>query len=272
MNKKIMFWVIGVVALVAFGAICSKVYYKTDKVVVIPTENESSGPWFDRIYVGNLPCADCMGIEEKLLISYNDDKGKTGKYELTDVYLTDKPEADTFEAKGTWSTEIVKGEIIFKLINNDETQTAPYYYKQSADFSKMTSVDENGKEFDSELNFTLELQPEVAEVPVGIANPASTNCLIKGGTLEIKENGAGQYGLCYFEDNKACEEWALMREECPEGGMKITGYDTEEQRYCAWLGGHTTTNEGAVCTFDDDSTCALDKLFNGECKRGEIKG
>lgn len=109
------------------------------------------------------------------------------------------------------------------------------------------------------------------EQNLGIANPASVNCIEKGGTLMIKENSAGQYGLCYFEDNRACEEWALMRGECPVGGMKTTGYDTEEQRFCAWVGGHTTTNNGDVCTFDDGSTCALEKLYNGECRRGQEK-
>ncbi|HRY36283.1 MAG TPA: DUF333 domain-containing protein [Candidatus Magasanikbacteria bacterium] len=119
----------------------------------------------------------------------------------------------------------------------------------------------------SNRNFVDEGQKQ----PVGMANPASVNCAEKGGTLEIKENGVGQYGLCFFDDNRACEEWALMRGECPLGGMKTTGYDTEEQRYCAWVGGHTTTNEGGVCTFDDGSTCALDKLYKAECKRGEMK-
>jgi len=109
------------------------------------------------------------------------------------------------------------------------------------------------------------------EQNVGLANPSSVNCIEKGGTLVMKENSAGQYGLCYFEDNRACEEWALMRGECPVGGMKTTGYDTEEQRFCAWVGGHTTTNDGDVCTFNDGSTCALDKLYNGECRRGQEK-
>lgn len=50
---------------------------------------------------------------------------------------------------------------------------------------------------------------------VGLANPASVNCIEKGGTLEIKENeDGGQYGLCIFADGHSCEEWALFREEC----------------------------------------------------------
>jgi len=51
--------------------------------------------------------------------------------------------------------------------------------------------------------------------PTGIANPASENCVQKGGTLEIRTNKSGEYGVCLFEDNRQCEEWALMRGDCP---------------------------------------------------------
>ena len=108
----------------------------------------------------------------------------------------------------------------------------------------------------------------------GIANPASTNCKEKGGTLQIKTRGdGGQYGLCYFEDNYACEEWALFRGECPVGGRRTTGFDTEAQRYCAWLGGQTYAQDNAVCTFKDGSTCSDEALYNGACspKGGKIE-
>ena len=52
-----------------------------------------------------------------------------------------------------------------------------------------------------------------------IANPASVNCKNNGGTLSIVKDGKGdEYGLCYFDDNRACEEWAMMRGDCPVGG------------------------------------------------------
>ena len=103
-----------------------------------------------------------------------------------------------------------------------------------------------------------------------IANPASVNCIEKGGSLIMQADpDGGQYGLCYFEDNRACEEWALMRGDCPIGGMKTTGYDTVEQSFCAWVGGQTTTNVGDVCTFKDGSFCELNKLYKGECRKGQ---
>lgn len=52
---------------------------------------------------------------------------------------------------------------------------------------------------------------------VKIANPASTNCIDRGGELEIKTEPAGQYGVCVFDDGSRCEEWALFRGECAPG-------------------------------------------------------
>ncbi|MEZ7821184.1 MAG: DUF333 domain-containing protein [Patescibacteria group bacterium] len=103
-----------------------------------------------------------------------------------------------------------------------------------------------------------------------IANPASTNCKDVGGVLEIRKNKAGaEYGLCMFEENRACEEWALFRGDCPVGGRKITGFDTDAQKYCAYLGGDTLAEENAKCTFKDGSICDDEKLFNGECSKGD---
>lgn len=77
----------------------------------------------------------------------------------------------------------------------------------------------------------------------GLANPASTNCINQGGQLEIKTKADGsQYGVCFFEDNRQCEEWALMRGQCPVGGVKITGYDNDDQVYCAITGGQDCFN------------------------------
>lgn len=54
----------------------------------------------------------------------------------------------------------------------------------------------------------------------GLANPASVNCVEKGGIVEMREDVAGgQYGMCVFSDGKQCEEWAMFRGECPVGGI-----------------------------------------------------
>jgi putative hemolysin len=109
--------------------------------------------------------------------------------------------------------------------------------------------------------------------PVGLPNPASQNCLNQDGTLTIMERGdGGQYGVCFFEDNRQCEEWALMRGDCPVGGLKIAGYITEAAVYCAITGGtYTITGtdaagvEQGTCTLPDQTTCDVWGYYNGKC-------
>ena len=104
------------------------------------------------------------------------------------------------------------------------------------------------------------------EVSNQLANPASVNCTKSGGHLAIEKRGdGGEYGVCYFDDNKACEEWALFRGECPQGGVKTTGLDSIEQKYCAWSGGQTLAVENSVCTFKDGSTCSTGAFYKGKC-------
>ena len=110
------------------------------------------------------------------------------------------------------------------------------------------------------------------EVPQ-LANPASQNCIDKGGTLTIEQRGDnGQFGVCTFEDNLQCEEWALMRGDCPVGGVKVTGYSTPAGRYCAITGGKygVTANSGAddeqgTCTFNSGAVCDAWDIYNGLC-------
>lgn len=47
----------------------------------------------------------------------------------------------------------------------------------------------------------------------GLANPASTHCVQQGGTLDLRQDAAGNVsGICVFKDGRACEEWALFRD------------------------------------------------------------
>ena len=105
-----------------------------------------------------------------------------------------------------------------------------------------------------------------------MANPASTNCLKVGGNLKIAKRGdGGEYGLCYFEDNRACEEWALMSGDCPLGGVKTTGFDTIDQSYCAWSGGQTLAVPNSLCIFKNGSKCLTVDYYNGKCISEEVK-
>lgn len=61
--------------------------------------------------------------------------------------------------------------------------------------------------------------PAEQEPDAGLANPASVYCEEQGGTVEIRESAAGEYGVCMFEDGSECDEWAFFRGECKPGDM-----------------------------------------------------
>ncbi len=63
---------------------------------------------------------------------------------------------------------------------------------------------------------TEEVKEETKETNVQLANPASTYCVQKGYTLEIRDEAGGQVGYCVFPDGNECEEWRFFREECGE--------------------------------------------------------
>jgi putative hemolysin len=51
-----------------------------------------------------------------------------------------------------------------------------------------------------------------------MANPASKNCVAKGGRLEIRSDAQGnESGVCVFPDGSSCDEWAFMDGKCQPG-------------------------------------------------------
>jgi hypothetical protein len=118
--------------------------------------------------------------------------------------------------------------------------------------------------------------PSAAAATTGLANPASENCIAEGGELRIETAGGGsQYGVCLFEDNRQCEEWALLRSACPAGGIRITGYVTPQARYCAIRGGDYRVTREQTATAPEEGTCALPgepacdalALYEGRCPK-----
>lgn len=103
-----------------------------------------------------------------------------------------------------------------------------------------------------------------------LANPASVNCTEKGGQLTIAKNpSGGEYGVCSFADNRECEEWAFYRGECPAGGVKVTGYNTEAAKFCAIRGGeftpYKTDSEKGYCLLKQYPSCDAEEYFKDGC-------
>lgn len=107
-----------------------------------------------------------------------------------------------------------------------------------------------------------------------LANPASTHCVAQGGSLVLERDGAGgSFGVCRFEGNRQCEEWALLRGDCPAGGVDVSGYATPAARYCALRGGRYAVLSGAgsaaeqgSCSFGAERSCAAAAFFAGLCR------
>jgi putative hemolysin len=114
---------------------------------------------------------------------------------------------------------------------------------------------------------------QAQESTAQIANPASSYCVGQGGTLSIRKRGdVGEYGLCAFEDDRQCEEWAMFRGDCPIGGIKISGYVTPAAQYCALTGGayritanSNTDQEKGTCTDRNGRTYDAWLYFAGGC-------
>lgn len=113
-----------------------------------------------------------------------------------------------------------------------------------------------------------------------IANPASLNCLQKGGRLEIRITADGsQYGACIFSDGSECEEWAFFRGQCPPASGATTTPDNSKIANpatinCEKKGGKVdirTAEDGSqsgVCVFPDRSECEEWAFYRGECTPG----
>jgi putative hemolysin len=115
--------------------------------------------------------------------------------------------------------------------------------------------------------------PPTAVPPIGKPNPAAQYCAQVGGTLKMEQRAdVGQIGVCYFADNKQCEEWALEKGYCPVGGVKVTGYNTPAARYCAITGGKYTPTgmtpdgqEDGNCVLPNGEVCGAWQYYNGYC-------
>ena len=106
-----------------------------------------------------------------------------------------------------------------------------------------------------------------------LANPASVNCIQQGGKLMIERRpNGGEFGVCVFADNHQCEEWALLRGECPKTGLRVTGFATPAGRYCAITGGRYSVvsapgaiPEQGICALSSRTSCPADAYYAGTC-------
>lgn len=115
---------------------------------------------------------------------------------------------------------------------------------------------------------------QAQNAPVAMANPAAQNCARLGGTTEQMVRGTlGTTGICRLKSGRACEEWALMRGECPEEGVDEKPYATVEARYCVLRGGILSLEAGqtderkGTCFLPESRSCGVEAYWLGQCPK-----
>lgn len=246
------------VSLIALACAIAVVFYA--KNTMIPPQP------LQQTYSGTMPCADCSGIQTTLTLMRHNPYSNNGTYVSHEIYEGKNVQPYVTEGEWEFSKGAYNKPLATVLTLSNEGGKTYYLVKEN---NQLQLLDQNKGIIDTPFDETLTLQDKVSSQKKSrqLANPASVNCSKKGGTLKIKTNGdGGQYGLCEFEDNQACEEWAMYRDDCPVGGVKTTGFDNVEQQYCAWLGGQTLAVPDAVCNLPSGNVCKNDALYNGTCQ------
>lgn len=123
--------------------------------------------------------------------------------------------------------------------------------------------------------------------PVTLANPASVHCEKIGGTLEMRTNNLGEYGVCKL-DGLECEEWALFRGECSllntskikpssQSGVNNSLLGNPASQNCENLGGTISieTNgagdQYGLCNLGSGYTCEEWALYRGDCPNSGVR-
>lgn len=248
MPKKIksLIWLIIALAVIVFSAlILTKDLSWNLKQESVPSQTIKNEPTEEIISA----FFTCVG-NKNIRVSFHNQKDEAKKSNYVELLLSDGRQfilPQAISADGA------------RYASEDESRI--FWNKGDGAF-----LEESGRTTfsDCRVSQTLDTNPAAS-----LANPASVNCEKQGGrsVIETKDDGS-QYGLCYFDDNRACEEWAMLRGDCPVGGVKTTGYDTQAQRFCAWSGGQTSAVPQAVCRFKDGSRCLADDFYSGVCQMG----
>ncbi len=76
---------------------------------------------------------------------------------------------------------------------------------------------------------------------VNLPNPASQYCTEQGYQLEMRQNEAGEYGVCIFPDGTECDEWAYFRGECAPGNSQDQEIEDMEETDQTEKTGETNT-------------------------------
>lgn len=90
------------------------------------------------VYVGVLPCGDCIGIDNKMTLNVD------GTFVLETMYKG-KGDGKVFKETGNYTVE--NGQLVLALVKS------PYKYKIGDNYIELLDID--GNKIDSQLNYKL---------------------------------------------------------------------------------------------------------------------
>ena len=149
-NRRIIILLIIVIGL--FVAFIGLKAYKRPAPPPAPAFSEPSpieSKNLTGVYKGTLPCADCPGIDETLIIAGT--KSDTGTFILEDVYQ--EKSVEPFQSQGNW--QLVSDNII--KITPTGKNSAPSYFEIQLN-GDLLMLDSNMQKIDSPFNQTLTKQ------------------------------------------------------------------------------------------------------------------
>lgn len=123
----------------------------------------------------------------------------------------------------------------------------------------------DGSECEEWAFFRSECQPKTPLAPAtaiaNMPNPASANCVKRGGDLVIRTDANGEVGYCQFPDGSECEEWALFRNECQPGAAATPAITTTGgvTVMVPLVSGAATTPQPNPIVFPAGSTSAIEQ-------------
>jgi putative hemolysin len=98
---------------------------------------------------------------------------------------------------------------------------------------------------------------------IGMANPASVNCVNNGGKVDIRHDLSGnEIGYCILPDGSECDEWAFYNGEC-----KGSGPDHESKIFTIWIGDVHSKNLPSAEVFIDGNRVGVTNS-KGEVRAG----
>jgi uncharacterized lipoprotein NlpE involved in copper resistance len=107
-------------------------------------------------YKGTLPCADCSGIENQLVL-YRDQNGQPTRYQLTQNYIGGKSNLTVID-RGDWkimpdSQKQAQGLDEIYVLSPEDPNSRRLFLHNAANAIEL--LDQEGSRIDSKLNYTL---------------------------------------------------------------------------------------------------------------------